>query len=424
MLALDRYRLKVLVSEGHRGAQRTARLLRRKDRLLGLILLGNNLVNISASAITTILALNLFGDAGVAVATLALTLIIIIFAEIGPKTAAALHPEAFISPASMVLLPLLYLLWPAVWVLNTMSNLMLGLFGVDPQKHGTNEGTLGREELRILLLDPDNQALPDVHRHLLLNLLNLEKTTVDHIMVPRSEVRSIDIESGRAEFERQLDNSRLSEVPLHFQQHENIVGMLTLSDAPKLLQGTWHARRLRRVMQKPYFIPEGTPLLAQLLAFRTQRSNTGCVVDEYGVFQGIVTLHDILEEMVGKMGLGSNTRLSVAYPQADGSFIIDASAPVHDINRTLGWQLPTDGPNTLNGLIIERMELIPKLGLGCRLGDYVVEEIINVRGHVVQRARLHYLPLHQNDEESAESGDEAAQAEALPNSAKRDLAQA
>ena len=158
MLALDRYRLKVLVHKGHRGAQRAARLLRRKDRLLGLILLGNNLVNISASAITTLLALNLFGETGVVIATIALTLIIIIFAEIGPKTAAALHPAAFAYPASLVLLPLSYLLWPAVWVLNTLSNFMLGLFGVDPQRHRDSEGTLGREELRILLLDPDNES--------------------------------------------------------------------------------------------------------------------------------------------------------------------------------------------------------------------------------------------------------------------------
>ncbi len=393
MLALDRYRLKALVHDGHRGAQRANRLLRRKDRLLGLILLGNNLVNISASAITTLLALNLFGDKGVIIATIALTLIIIIFAEIGPKTAAALHPESFAYPASFVLVPLMYLLWPAVWILNTLSNFMLGLFGVDPERHGDSESTLGREELRILLLDPDNQSLPQVHRELLLNLLNLEHTTVDHIMVPRSEVCSIDMNADRQEFDRQLSESRLTEVPLHLKQPENIVGVLNLRDVPKLLEGSWNMRQLRKIIKKPYFIPEGTPLLAQLMAFRDHSSHTGFVVDEYGVFQGIVTLHDILEEVVGEMSLGSDPRLAIVYPQADGSHIIDASASVHDINRCLHWKLPTDGPNTLNGLIIERMELMPKLGLGCRLGDYVVEEIINVRDNVVQRARLKELPI-------------------------------
>jgi Mg2+/Co2+ transporter CorB len=385
MMSLNRYRLKHLLNNNHRGAKRASKLLERPDRLIGLILIGNNLVNILASAIATVIAIRLWGTSGIFIATITLTLVILIFAEITPKTIAALHPEKVAFPASWILLPLLKIMLPVVWLINRVTNGLLRLLGVDPSKR-TDEN-VSSEELRTIVMEA-GQLIPTQHRGMLLNILDLEEVTVDDIMVPRSEVYGIDLDDSDEEILRIIQGSSHTRLPVWREDINDIVGVLHMRNISRILntpQG-FDRSALEREIDKPYFIPESTPLHTQLLNFQNKKHRLAVVVDEYGEVMGLVALEDILEEIVGEFTSNLSEAVDNIYPQRDGSFIIDGTASIREINKSLAWKLPTDGPKTLSGLMLEYLESFPDAKVSMNIGDYCLE-ILELEGNVVQAVR-------------------------------------
>lgn len=371
LMALNRYRLRHLEKTGHRGARRASALLARPDRLIGVILLGNNFVNILASAIGTVIAIQVFGEAGIAVATAALTVIILIFSEVTPKTLAALAPERIAFPASAVLGPLLRVLWPLVWLIGAVSNGLLRALGFSRQD--LESEPLSREELRTVLNEV-SAILPQRSRTMLLAVLDLERVTVEQVMVPRTEIQGIDLEAPVAELRERLMHCRHTRVPLYEGNIDTVVGVLHVRKALGLLDaGPLAHERLRRAASPPYFVPRGTPLSAQLLEFQGRKERMALVVDEYGDVEGLVTLDDILEEVVGEFATALPYLGDVITRQADGTLLVDAAVSVRDLNRALHWDLPTDGPTTLNGLILEYLETIPEPDTSLRLAGYPLE---------------------------------------------------
>ena len=384
MMSLNRYRLKHLRKNKHRGARRASKLLERPDRLIGLILIGNNLVNIAASALATVIAIRLWGDAGIIIATIALTLTILIFAEITPKTIAALYPEKIAFPASFILWPLLKLLYPVVVGVNGITNGLLRLLGFDPNKRGDEH--VSSEELRTIVTEA-GQLIPRQHRDMLLNILDLEEVEVDDIMVPRSEVYGIDLDDSDDEIMQCLQNSSHTLLPVWREDINDIRGILHMRSISRVIdqQGLDRAA-LEREMDTPYFIPESTPLHTQLLNFQKKKLRLGIVVDEYGQVMGLVALEDILEEIVGEFTSNLQNPTDSIYPQRDGSYIIAGTATIRDINRNLDWELPTDGPKTLSGLILENLELFPDANAGLTIAGYMLE-ILELEGNVVQAVK-------------------------------------
>jgi Mg2+/Co2+ transporter CorB len=385
MMSLNRYRLKHLLNNNHRGAKRASKLLERPDRLIGLILIGNNLVNILASAIATVIAIRLWGTSGIFIATITLTLVILIFAEITPKTIAALHPEKVAFPASFILLPLLKIMLPLVWLINRVTNGLLRLLGVDPSKR-TDEN-VSSEELRTIVMEA-GQLIPTQHRGMLLNILDLEQVTVDDIMVPRSEVYGIDLDDSDEEILRIIQGSSHTRLPVWRENINDIVGVLHMRNISRILNTPQGLDRsaLEREIDQPYFIPESTPLHTQLLNFQNKKHRLAVVVDEYGEVMGLVALEDILEEIVGEFTSNLSEAVDDIYPQRDGSFIIDGSASIRDINKSLAWKLPTDGPKTLSGLMLEYLESFPDAKVSMSIGDYCLE-ILELKGNVVRAVR-------------------------------------
>ena len=373
MMALNRYRLRHLVKKNHRAAINASSLLERPDRLIGVILIGNNFVNILASAIATIIAVKLWGDAGIAIATIALTLIILIFAEVTPKTLAALHPEKIAFPASYVLKILLKIFYPLVWMVGTITNNLLRLFGVRPGEHGNDH--LSTEELRTLVHEA-GALLPKRNQSMLLGVLELEEVTVNDIMIPRNEVEGIDLDQSLDQILEQLSTTQHTRLPIYHGDINHVVGLLHMRNLAQLIQrGEVTKESILTVSRDPYFVPESTPLQTQLLNFQKQSRRIGIVVDEYGDVEGIVTLEDILEEIVGELSEENNDLVEDIHPQDDGSYFIDGGAYVRDINRALHWQLPTDGPKTLNGLITETLESLPDANICMVIGEYRVETL-------------------------------------------------
>jgi len=386
MMSLNRYRLKHLKNQHHKGAKRASKLLARPDRLIGLILIGNNLVNLMASAIATVIAIRLYGDAGIAIATLLLTLVILIFAEITPKTIASLHPERIAFPASLILLPLMKIMYPVVWLINHVTNALLRLLGVDPE--ATGEDHVSREELRTIVNEA-GQLLPSRHRGMVLNILDLEEVSVDDIMVPRNEVFGIDLENSDAEITNCIQTSSHTRLPVWRDDIDNISGILHMRNVSRVfLNGSLDRQALEREMDKPYFIPESTPLHTQLLNFQQHKQRLGTVVDEYGQVLGLVALEDILEEIVGNFTSNLAENVESIYAQKDGSYIIHGTASVREINKSLGWSLPTDGPKTLSGLVLEYLESFPDANVGLQIDGYQIE-IVELEGNVVKSARVY-----------------------------------
>jgi len=383
MMSLNRYRLKHL-RKHHRGARLSLKLLERPDRLIGLILIGNNLVNILASALATVIALRLWGDAGIAIATIGLTITVLIFAEVTPKTLAALHPERIAFPAAYVLNALMYVLYPFVWCINRIANTVLRLLGVDPEKRP--EDALSSEELRTIVGEA-GPMIPPRHKRMLLNILDLEEMAVDDIMVPRSEIFGIDLDEDDATVVTLLRASEHTRVVLYREDIGNILGVLHLRSSSFFLNGDALDREaMLRVADEPYFVPESTPLNVQLLNFQKLKRRIGIVVDEYGSVQGLVTLEDILEEIVGEFTSNLAGELPDIVKQGDGSYLIDGTASIREINRSLHWSLPVEGPRTLNGLILEYLEAIPEANVGLRIGEYHFE-ILQLRGKMIERVR-------------------------------------
>lgn len=377
MMALNRYRLRHLANKKHRGAIRAQDLLGRPDRLIGVILIGNNLVNILASSIATLIGLRLLGDTGIALAAVILTVVILIFAEVTPKTIAALHPENIAFPASVVLKPLLIILYPLVWLINHVSNFLARLLGVDPHHHGKGE-QLRPEELRTVV-DEAGDLIPDQHQEMLLNILDLEKATVEDIMIPRNEVEGLDMEDDMSTLLRKIRSSEYTRLPVYQGDINNVVGMLHLRNAAKFLYGEDREisrDAIKRFAREPYFIPLSTPLHTQLLNFQQQKRRIAIAVDEYGEVQGIVTLEDLLEEIVGDFttNLAEEQQQEIA-PIGDGWYLIEGSASIRDINRALNWELATDGPKTLNGLLMEHLESIPDGNTCVQIDEYRFETV-------------------------------------------------
>ena len=389
MMSLNRYRLKHLRKNKHRGARKASKLLDRPDRLIGLILIGNNLVNIAASAIATVIAIRLWGDAGIIIATIALTLVILIFAEITPKTIAALYPEKIAFPASYILWPLLKLLYPIVVGVNGITNALLRLLGFDPDKSG--DENVSSEELRTIVTEA-GQLIPTQHRDMLLNILDLEEVEVDDIMVPRSEVYGIDLDDSDDEIMQCLQNSSHTLLPVWREDINDILGILHMRSISRVIdQQGLDRSALEREMDKPYFIPESTPLHTQLLNFQKKKLRMGIVVDEYGQVMGLVALEDILEEIVGEFTSNLQNPTDSIYAQRDGSYIIAGTANVRDINRNLDWELPTEGPKTLSGLILEYLESFPDANAGLTIEGYMLE-ILELEGNVVQAVKARPQP--------------------------------
>jgi len=371
IISLNRYRLRHKAREGHRGAKRASALLSRPDRLLGTILIGNNFVNILASAIATVLAMQIWGEAGIAIATVALTIILLIFGEITPKTLAALRPEAIAYPASLPLQVLLKLFYPLVVALNAISNLLLRLFGIDPSSRSSD--SLTTEELRSVVRESDH-ALPESRQNMLLGVLDLETVSVNDIMIPRNEIIGIDLEQPIERIVELLQNTRHTRLPVYRQDINQIEGMVHMRQlARRLAHDQMTHELLLQVCQPAYFVPENTPLATQLLNFQKEKRRLGLVVDEYGDIQGLITLEDVLEEIVGDLSGQDQQQHADIQPQEDGSQIIDGSASIRELNKLLGWHLPSEGPKTLNGLVTEALESIPDSPVCLKIGPYRLE---------------------------------------------------
>jgi Mg2+/Co2+ transporter CorB len=386
LMTMNRYRLRHLAKSGHRGALLVSRLLERPDRLLGLILLGNNFVNILASSLATVIALRLLGEAGIALAAGLLTLVILVFSEVAPKTLAAVHPERLAFPAAYVYTPLLKLLYPLVWVVNLLANSFLKLIGIVPQDSSSDR--LSRDELRTLVKET-GILIPKQHQAMLVNLLDLESVTVNDIMVPRNEIAGIDLEEPWEDISEEIANSAHSRLPAYRESIDNVIGFVSLRRMLDLgLREEFNRELLEAHIDKPYFIPEGTSLTRQLLNFQHRKRRIGLVVDEYGDILGLVTLEDILEEIVGEFTTDPTSYGYDIHPQKDGSYIADGGTNLRDLNRALKWKLATDGPKTLNGLILEYLETIPEPGTTFLLENHPIE-IVQIKDNAVKSVRIH-----------------------------------
>ncbi len=385
LMTLNRYRLRHLARAGHRGAVLAEKLLRQPDRLIGLILLGNNLANIIASMLTTLIALRLVGESALALAAGVLTLLILIFSEVAPKTLAALRPELVAFPAAFVYWPLLKLMYPIVWAVNLIANSLLWLFGVRPSASGAHD--LSTEELRTVLMEA-GAMIPKRHQKMLLSILDLQKATVEDIMVPRNEISGLDITDSWDEILSQLRNSQHTRLPIYQESIDNILGIVHLRRVlNRLALGKLDKESLLEMARECYFVPEATPLNTCLVNLQRQQRRIGLVVDEYGDIQGLVTLEDILEEIVGEFTTDPAHAVRDVYPQEDGSFLVNATANIRTLNRSMGWNLPSEGPKTLNGLITEHMETIPDPGTSVRIDGYAIE-IVQTQGNAVKTVRI------------------------------------
>lgn len=387
LMSINRYRLQHLQQKKYRAALKVGKLLQRPDRLLGVILIGNNLVNILAASLGTIIGLRLLGDWGALAATVVLTVLFLIFAEVTPKTVAACFPERLAFASVHILDPLLKIFYPLVVVVNAISNRLAGMFGAQPQTKNLTE-TLSNEELRTLVLK--GAAIAGKGEDMMLGVLDLDKVTVDDIMVPKSEVTVIDIEQDMATIVRQICNSQYTRLPIIKGDLGNVLGILHLRKVGHFLlkpESEQTNAELILNSQEACFIPAGTPLSTQLINFQKGRDRIGLIVDEYGDIEGMVTLSDILEEVVGEFTTDVNDNLSEIQQQSDGAYLIEGTSHLRYINRTLGWELPLDGPKTLSGLIIEYLETIPEGNVCVAQNGYRLETV-RISNNMVRMAKV------------------------------------
>ncbi|WP_262964484.1 HlyC/CorC family transporter [Methylobacter psychrophilus] len=371
LMTINRYRLRHLVKLRHAGAIKTQKLLKRPDRLLGLILLCNNFVNNFASSIATVIAIKLYADeeSVVAIAAAILTIVMLIFSEVTPKTIAAMKPELLAFPAAWIYTPLMKIFYPIVWVVNLLVSLLLRLVGVDVNKN--RHESLNKEELKGIITEAES-LMPVRYQKMLLGILELESATVEDIMTPRNEIVGIDLEDSIEDIITQIKSSPHTQLAVYKKSIDRVVGFLHLRKVLLLVnQDDFDKQAIINLLIKPSFIPESTPVHAQMLRFKSEKIRIGLVVDEYGDVQGLVTLDDLLQEIVGELITDDVT----ARKQSDGSYLVDASITVRELNRVMQWTLPTEGPKTLNGLILEFMETIPQSGTSIKLHGHPLEII-------------------------------------------------
>ena len=388
LMALNRYRLKHLSNEGHRGARLASRLLERPDRLLSVILIGNNFVNFSAASIATVIAIRILGDSGVAVAPVICTFVFLIFAEVAPKTIAAAHPEKIALPSSYILQVLLWIFYPLVWLVNAFANGILWLLGI--RHDDGKDDHLSKEELRTVVFE--GSKIADHPQNMMLGILDLDKVTVDDIMVPRTEIVGLDIEDDLSEIVSQIRSAQHTRIPVFKEDIDKIIGVLHLRNAAKFLTADELTKAaILQETDEPYFVQENTPLQTQLFNFQQQKQRIAFVVDEYGDIEGIVTIEDILEEIVGEFTSDLAAISIDIHPQENGSFVIDGGTHIRLINRSLNWTLPQDGPKTLSGLITEHLESIPDTNVSMVIGQYRIE-VMQIQDNMIKNAKLSKAP--------------------------------
>lgn len=388
MMAVNRYRLKHLAKQGHRGAKLTIKLLENTDRLLGVILLGNNLLNTAAATLVAVIVSILFthNDLALLIGTFAVTFAILVFSEITPKVIAATYPERVALAASYILTPLLKIFYPAVWFVNLFVQSILSLLRLHPNENTAHK--ISPEELKMLVLEAGH-FIPKKHQNTLVNLVDLESVTVDDIIVPRKQIEAIDLEAEDEIIHDQIMTCHHTRLPIYRAHLDNVIGFIHVRKIFNQLKGEKiTASMLERVLQEPYFIPSGTPLFSQLQLFQENRKRIGFVVDEYGEWIGLITLEDIIEEIIGEFTTHSPTQTSAFIQEPDGSIIAEGSVLLRDLNRKLGFQLPLDGPKTLNGLILEHFQDIPEAGIGLNIAGYPME-IIQTKDQAVKIVRIH-----------------------------------
>jgi len=385
MMALNRYRLRHLIKHNHKGAIRAGKLLEKPDRLIGIILIGNNLVNFIAASLGTAIAVRLWGNLGFILAPVLLTIIVLIFAEVTPKTIAALYPEKIAYPSSIFLLILLKVCYPAVWMINSVSNGLVRLCGLKVEEDTSHH--LTKEELRTVL-DESGDLIPVKRHGMLMNILDLEKATVTDIMVPRNEVVGINLNDDIEEIMEFIVQTSHTLLPVFKGDLNDVIGLLHMRNIKRMIGlDEINKAELLQLTEEVYFVPETTPLHTQLFKFQNNKRRMALVVDEYADVQGIVTLQDILEEIVGNFTTNFSEETDDIHPQEDGSYIIDGTATVREINKALNWDLPIDGPKTLNGLLTEILEIIPEKNVCVRLPFHCVE-ILNVQDNAIKTAKM------------------------------------
>ena len=384
LMSLNRYQLRHKASEGHRGAMLAERMLQRPDRLIGLILLGNNLVNFTAASLVAIIAFQIGGEPAAFIGAILLTLIVLIFSEAAPKTLAALHPERLAFPAAMIYYPLLKITYPIVWLTNAASNGVLYLCGVRSKDNDLK--SLTREELRTVVYEA-GARISSRYQQMLLSILDLEKVTIDDVMVPHNEIVGIDLDDDEDEIIRIISESQHTRLPVYRDDIDNMIGILHLRRLANLAHKEFNKNQLKALLSEPYYVPEGTPLSKQLVQFQRRRERIAMVVDEYGDIQGVVTLEDILEEIVGEFTTDpADDDTDVVKDGAD-TYIVDATANIRELNRSQDWDFSTDGPKTLNGLIVENLETIPVPATCLKIDGYPIE-IVETEDNRVRTVRV------------------------------------
>lgn len=395
MMTLNRYRLKHLAKQGNRSAVRVEKLLRHPDRLLGLVLIGNNLINIVASALATIIGMRLYGNMGVAIATGILTFVILLFAEVVPKTIAALYPERIAFPSSFILTPLQKIMLPVVWAFNTISTLFMRCCGI--KVSATRNDAVNKEELRTIVHESKNK-LSRRNQDMLISILDLDKVTVGDIMLPRNEIVGIDINDDWKSIVRQLTHSPHGRIVLYRDSLDDSIGILRVREAYRLMveKREFNKQNLIKAADSIYFIPNSTPLNVQLINFQHKKEKLGIIVDEYGEIQGLITVEDILEEIVGDFTTSMSPSLvEEVMPQSDGSVLVDGSANIRDLNKAFDWNLPVEGPRTVNGMVLEVLGDVPQPEEQIVIGRYVIE-VLAVSDNIIKQVKI--TPLGFNSQ--------------------------
>ncbi|EMI5490914.1 DUF21 domain-containing protein [Providencia stuartii] len=387
MMTLNRYRLKHLAKQGNRSAKRVEKLLRHPDKLISLILIGNNLINIVASSLATIIGMRLYGNAGVAIATGILTFVILVFAEVMPKTIAALYPEKIAFPSSYILKPLQKIMLPVVWTFNKITLLFMRICGI--KSPIIRSDAVSKEELRTIV-NESKAKLSRRNQDMLISILDLEKVTVGDIMLPRNEIVGIDVNDDWKSIIRQLTHSPHGRIVLYRDSLDDAIGILRVREAYRMMmeKREFNKQNLIKAADNIYFIPNSTPLSIQLINFQHNKEKIGIIVDEYGEIQGLITVEDILEEIVGDFTTSMSPSLAEeVLPQSDGSVLVDGTANIRDLNKAFDWHLPIDGPRTINGMVLEAIGDIPELQEQIVIGNYLVEVLL-ISDNIIKQVKI------------------------------------